>query len=215
MTVAFALSAASPAQFPQDGLPEVAFLGRSNVGKSSLLNALAGTKGLARVSGQPGRTQLINFFRVSGGAFPGEARELYLVDLPGYGYARVAESVRLSWEKLVSAYLTGRDSLRVCVVLVDARHEPMEGDLTLRTFLEHGGVPYVVAATKADKLGKSERQRRLRALRQGMGAGAQAVTTVSAVTRDGVDDLWRTIRTAAARPPLEGPPGAPENRTDV
>lgn len=198
--MAFAGSAASPAQFPRDGLPEVAFLGRSNVGKSSLLNALAETKGLARVSGQPGRTQLINFFRVSGGARPDEARDLYLVDLPGYGYAKVTESVRLSWERLASAYLTDREPLRLCVVLVDARHEPMEGDLTLRTFLEHHGIPYVVAATKCDKLGKAERQRRLHALRRGMAAGAQAVATVSAVTRDGVDELWATLRRAAAIP---------------
>lgn len=198
--MAFAGSAASPAQFPRDGLPEVAFLGRSNVGKSSLLNALAGTRGLARVSGQPGRTRLLNFFKVSGGARPDEARELYLVDLPGYGYAKVAETVRRSWEKLVSAYLTKRDTLRLCVFLVDARHEPMEGDLTLRTFLEHHGLPFVVAATKADKLGKGERQRLVRALRSGLGAGARAVTTVSAVTHDGVDDLWRTIRRAAVLP---------------
>ena len=198
--MAFAGSAASPAQFPRDGLPEVAFLGRSNVGKSSLLNVLAEVKGLARVSGQPGRTQLINFFRVSGGARPGEAGELYLVDLPGYGYAKVPESTRLSWEQLASSYLTAREALRLCVVLVDARHDPMEGDLTLRTFLEHNGIPYVVAATKSDKLGKSERQRRVKTLRGGMAAGAQAVTTVSAVSREGVDDLWATIRRAAAVP---------------
>ena len=198
----------------------MAFLGRSNVGKSSLLNALAETKGLARVSGQPGRTQLINFFKISGGARPDEARELYLVDLPGYGYAKVAEKVRLSWEQLISAYLTDRDALRLCVVLVDARHEPMEGDLTLRTFLEHHGIPYAVAATKADKVGKSERQRRLRALRAGMAAGAQAVTIVSAVTRDGVDDLWATIRRAAALPratpipePALRPPSRPHSDT--
>ena len=218
--MAFVGSAASKAQFPADGLPEVAFLGRSNVGKSSLLNALAETKGLARVSAKPGRTQLINFFRVTGGARPDEAREHYLVDLPGYGYAKVSESVRLSWEQLVSAYLTGRDALRLCVVLVDARHEAMEGDLTLRTFLEHEGIPYAVAATKADKLSKSERPRRLRALREGMAAGAQAVTTVSALTRDGVDDLWATIRRAAALPrptlvpePAQDPPSPPHSDT--
>lgn len=212
--MAFAGSAASPAQFPRDGLPEVAFLGRSNVGKSSLLNALAEVKGLARVSSQPGRTQLINFFRVTGGARPGEASELYLVDLPGYGYAKVPESTRLSWEQLAGSYLTGRRALRLCVVLVDARHEPMEGDLTLRTFLEESGIAYAVAATKSDKLGKAERQKRLRSLRGGMAAGAQAVTTVSAVTREGVDDLWATIRRAAAAPPADlgpEPADAPPN----
>lgn len=198
--MSFVGSAASAAQFPRDGLPEVAFLGRSNVGKSSLLNALTSTRGLARVSSRPGRTQTLNFFRVSGGAAPGEARELYLVDLPGYGYAKVAEAVRRSWEKLVSSYLIGRESLALCVLLVDARHEPMEGDQTLRAFLDHEGLPFVLAATKADKIGISERQRRLAALRDGFGASALAVASVSAQTRDGMDDLWRTIRRAAASP---------------
>jgi GTP-binding protein len=202
-TVSFVGSAASADQFPRDGLPEVAFLGRSNVGKSSLLNALTGTRGLARVSSRPGRTQTLNFFRVSGGAAPGEARELYLVDLPGYGYAKVAETVRRSWEKLVSSYLVGRETLTLCVLLVDARHEPMEGDHTLRAFLDHEGLPFVLAATKADKIGKNERQRRLGALRAGFGASALAVASVSALTRDGMDNLWRTIRCAAASPRKE------------
>jgi GTP-binding protein len=197
-TVSFQGSAASAAQFPKEGLPEVAFLGRSNVGKSSLLNALCGSKGLARVSSQPGRTQLLNFFHVSGGASADEARELLLVDLPGYGYAKVPETLRRSWEKLIASYLTKREALALCVFLVDARHEPMEGDHALRAFLEHHGRPYVLVATKADKLGRGERQRRLLALRAGFGAGACAVTTVSAVTRDGIPDLWHTIRRAAA-----------------
>ncbi|HEY6547459.1 MAG TPA: ribosome biogenesis GTP-binding protein YihA/YsxC [Vicinamibacteria bacterium] len=196
--VSFAGSAASAGQFPKGGLPEVAFLGRSNVGKSSLLNALAEVKGLARVSSTPGRTQLVNFFHVTGGALADEAPELLLVDLPGYGYAKVAESVRRSWEKLVVSYLTEREALALCVFLVDARHDPMEGDHALRAFLEHHAQPYVLVATKADKLGRGERQRRLAALRSGFGAGAEAVTSVSAVTRDGVADLWRTLRRAAA-----------------
>src|SRR5215204_1935818 len=107
--VTFAGSAAGPQQFPRDGLPEVAFLGRSNVGKSSLLNVLAGTKGLARVSQHPGRTQLVNFFRVGD--------EMYLVDLPGYGYAKVPETVRQGWERLVLSYLVNRRPLVLCVFL--------------------------------------------------------------------------------------------------
>ena len=125
-SVTFAGSAASPDQFPRDGLPEVAFLGRSNVGKSSLLNALAGVRGLARVSSDPGRTRLVNFFRVSGAEKPGGAGrgDLYLVDLPGYGYVKASRDVRESFERIAVSYLADREPLRLCVFIVDARHEP-------------------------------------------------------------------------------------------
>lgn len=184
----FVGSAASPAQFPRDGLPEVAFLGRSNVGKSSLLNALAGKGSPARVSATPGQTRLVNFYRVDDA--------LYFADLPGYGYARVPEVLRRGWERLVTSYLQGRESLALCIFLVDARHEPMEGDVTLRRYLDHHRLPYVLAATKADKLGRAEARRRQQALSGGLGRGARAVVAVSAVTRAGIDELWRTIRTA-------------------
>jgi len=186
--VTFAGSAGSLEQFPRDGLPEVAFLGRSNVGKSSLLNALAGERNLARVSAEPGRTRLVNFFRVGG--------EMYLVDLPGYGYARVPEAVRRSWEKLVTSYLVGRETLALCVFLVDSRHDPMPADETLGDYLDHHGLPYVVAATKADKLSRGEAIRRREALARGLGRRAQDVFAVSASNPTGIDDLWRTIRAA-------------------
>jgi len=192
-TVVFVGSAASPEQFPRDGLPEVAFLGRSNVGKSSLLNALAGAKNLARVSATPGRTQLVNFFRVGS--------EMYFADLPGYGYARVPEKVRLGWERLVRSYLERRQPLALGVFLVDARHDPMEGDETLRAYLDDVGVPYVVAATKADKLSRSETARRRVALEQGLGHRAREVVAVSAVTGAGIEELWRAIRAAASGVP--------------
>jgi GTP-binding protein len=188
--VTFAGSAASPEGFPGDGLPEVAFLGRSNVGKSSLLNALAGVRNLARVSSTPGRTRVVNFFRVGS--------EMYLVDLPGYGYARVPEAVRRGWKHLVGSYLEGRPALALGVFLVDARHEPTEDDETLRTYLDHHGVPYVVAATKADKLGRGEVRRRREGLARGLGKRALDVLMVSARTGDGMPALWKTIRTAAS-----------------
>jgi GTP-binding protein len=191
----FVGSAASPEQFPRDGLPEVAFLGRSNVGKSSLLNALAGKQGLARVSSTPGATRLLNFFRVG--------HELYFADLPGYGFARVPEAMRLGWERLVSSYLVGRAPLRLCVFLLDARHEPMEGDRTLGAFLDHHGLPYLLAATKADKLGRGEAKRREQELRRGFGQRAVDVVLASAETGEGVPALWRSIRSAAL-----GGPGA-------
>jgi GTP-binding protein len=187
--VTFAGSANSPDQFPRDGIPEVALLGRSNVGKSTLLNALAGSRNLARVSSTPGRTRIVNFFRVG--------NELYLVDLPGYGYARVPEAMRSGWEALVTSYLMGRDALALCVFLVDARHEPGEGDEALRAYLDHYGLPYVIAATKADKLSRGEANRRCEALARGLGRRARDVVAVSGEKRTGIDNLWKTIRTAA------------------
>jgi GTP-binding protein len=188
--VTFVISAASAAQFPRDGLPEVAFLGRSNVGKSSLLNALAGTRNLARVSSTPGRTREVNFFRVG--------HELYLADLPGYGYAAVGHETRASWERLVTSYLVGRAPLALCVFLVDARHDPMEGDRMLQAFLLDQGLPYVVAATKSDKLGRGAVAQRVRML-QGEMAGAEAVLAVSAETKAGMPELWRQVRDGAER----------------
>jgi GTP-binding protein len=192
-TVSFVGSAASPAGFPHDGAPEVAFLGRSNVGKSSLLNALAGVS-LARVSSTPGRTRLANFFRLAGGGWP----DLYLVDLPGYGYAKAPRAEREGWEHLVTSYLLDRAPLALCVFIVDSRHDPTENDVTLKTWLDHYGLPYVVAATKADKLGRGEALRRRAFLEKSLGRSARAVLTVSARTGDGIDELQKTIRTAAS-----------------
>jgi GTP-binding protein len=198
-SVTFAGSASSPDQFPRDGLPEVAFLGRSNVGKSSLLNALAGTRGLARVSSDPGRTRVVNFFRVAGAGKPGGAGrgDLYLVDLPGYGYAKASRDVRESFEAIAVSYLAGREPLRLCVFIVDARHEPTERDATLRSFLDHHGLPFLVAANKVDDLGRGEAKRRVEAVSRGVGRGARAVLGVSAERGAGLEELWNEIRGAA------------------
>lgn len=187
--VVFWGSATSPTQFPRDGLPEVAFLGRSNVGKSSLLNALAGARGLARVSSTPGRTRLVNFFRVG--------NELYFADLPGYGYAKVSAAERRGFERLVRGYMEGRAPLALGVFLVDARHEPGDNDLTLRGYLEALRVPFVLAATKIDKLGRGDGLRRVAALRAGLGRDALEVVATSATTKTGVETLWNVIRAAA------------------
>ena len=168
----------------------MALLGRSNVGKSRVLNALAGAKGLARVSSTPGRTQMVNFFRAG--------QELYFADLPGYGYARVPEAVRQGWERLVVSYLDNRDPLALCVFLVDARHEPMEGDEMLRSYLEDRRLPYVLAANKADKLGHAERAQRLAGLRRWTGPRGRDVLAVSGRDGTGIDTLWAAIRGAAA-----------------
>jgi GTP-binding protein len=202
-SVTFSGSASSPAQFPRDGLPEVAFLGRSNVGKSSLLNALAGVHRLARVSTSPGRTRLVNFFRVTGEERPGGAGrgDLYLVDLPGYGFAKAPREVREGFERLATSYLLGREPLRLCVLIVDARHEPTDGDETLRAWLDHHRLPYLVAANKIDKLGRGEAARRRQTLARGLARAARALVPVSAERGTGIEDLWNMVRGAAFAQP--------------
>jgi GTP-binding protein len=191
--VSFVGSAASPECFPRDGLPEVAFLGRSNVGKSSLLNALAGKRAVARVSNTPGRTRLVNFFRVDD--------ELYFADLPGYGYAKAPKHERERWEELVRSYIEGRHQLALCVFLVDSRHDPMPRDEMLRGYLDDLDLVYVVASTKADKLGRGALSRRQAGLRNGLAARATDVVAVSARTGHGIRDLWKVIRAVVSQHP--------------
>ena len=177
----FVVSAARPSQFPGGGLPEVAFLGRSNVGKSSLLNALVGQKGLAFTSNTPGRTQTINFYRIDG-AF-------LFVDLPGYGYAKVPREFVLEWKKLIEQYLEFRDTLKLGCLVIDARRGWMDKDLDLKRWLEHHQRPYLVIATKMDKLNQSEVERGLRAIRQ---EGVEPLP-FSALPGRGVREIWQAI----------------------
>lgn len=173
-----------PERFPPAALPEIAFLGRSNVGKSSLINALAGRKRVAFTSRTPGRTQTINFYRVE--------QRLVLVDLPGYGYAKVSREMSLRWRELIEGYLKKRDALALCVLIVDARRGWMPQDLQLREWLEFHGRQYLIAATKIDKLKtQSERHRGLSALVAA--AGGAPVAACSAVTGEGVREIWQTI----------------------
>jgi GTP-binding protein len=181
------VSANSPDRFPAEGLPEIAFLGRSNVGKSSLLNVLVGQKGLAFTSSTPGRTQTINFYRVDG--------KFHFVDLPGYGYARVPRDQTRQWKDLIERYLTERDTLHLCCIILDARRGWMDTDLELKRWLEHYGKPYQVIATKIDKLNQSELERGLRSLRK---EGVEPLP-FSAVTGRGVRELWQAISTTLKR----------------
>lgn len=178
--VVFAGSATDPAQFPTDRLPEVAFLGRSNVGKSSLLNALAGTRGLARVSGAPGRTRLVNFFRMTGVPRPGGRGrgELYLVDLPGYGYAKVPLEMREHWKQEIDRYLHQRRSLRGVVLIADIRHPLKEFDRMMLDFCFATGLPCHLLLTKADKLSRNQSAQALAAMRKSFPDGLHATAQV-------------------------------------
>jgi GTP-binding protein len=181
----FVTSAVRPDRFPSDGLREIAFLGRSNVGKSSLINALVGykggRKGLAFTSNTPGRTQTINFYRIHG--------SLYFVDLPGYGYARVPKSVTVAWHGLIESYLLTRETLDLCFLILDARRGWMDQDLQLKEWLDLHHRRYQVIATKTDKLNQSEQGHGLESIRE------EDVEPLpfSATTGRGVREIWQVI----------------------
>ncbi len=171
---------------PAGGRSEVALAGRSNVGKSSLLNCLVNRRNLAVTSNTPGRTRTLNFYLIN--------NRFYLVDLPGYGYARVPEKMRISWGPLIEGYLSRRPELRGVVQIVDLRHPPTAQDVQLYQWLKHHQLPTVVVATKADKLSKSQGLRQLQVVRQTLGlAGEDPLIKFSARTREGRDELWRVI----------------------
>lgn len=175
-------------QLPDTGLPEVAFAGRSNVGKSSLLNRMLNRKSAARVSNTPGRTQSINLFQV------GEA--CVFADLPGYGFAKVPPQVMEAWKAWIEAYLAEREPLRLVVMLVDARRDPQALDLQLTDALDQLQRRSVVVATKVDKLGKQEKARQLAAIRRAYRLDAAGPIAFSAVTGEGRDALWDAVEAA-------------------
>ena len=180
MKAEFFRGTSHPEQFPADGLPEVAFLGRSNVGKSSLINALLGQKGLAFTSNTPGRTQSINFYRIDD--------KLYFVDLPGYGYAKVPIASKNEWARLIEHYLQERSTLSVSFLILDARRGWMEKDLDLKMWLESRNHPYIVVASKIDKLNQKEERQSLQAIRQ-----YAEPLPFSATTGRGVREIWQAI----------------------
>lgn len=186
VTAQFIVSAIKPSQFPPDSRPEIAFVGRSNVGKSTLLNRLLNRKRLAKTSATPGKTQTINFFDVNG--------RIYFVDLPGYGFAKVPKGVKQRWGKALTAYLRDRASLRLVVHLMDARHKPTVLDADMLELLDEAEVPTLVVATKADKLKQSERKRNLARIRATLELDEDAlILPVSGVTAENIPELWRVI----------------------
>ena len=189
-TTQFLLSALSAAQFPAPGAPEVAFLGRSNVGKSSLLNALVGEK-TAKVSQTPGRTRAINFFLLTD---QNQNQKKIFADLPGYGYAKISKSISGGWPVFIEPYLGGRETLRLCVCLVDSNVPVQQSDRQLIDWLRTMGREFVVAATKIDRLSGNERTRNLLTLKKGL--ELDEVLPVSAKTGYGIKELWVRIEEA-------------------
>jgi len=182
----FIKSAFTQEHWPRDARPEIAFLGRSNVGKSSLINSLLGVRGLARTSRTPGRTQSLNYFLIN--------NRFYFVDLPGYGFARVPKAIKASWGEMASDYLAKRRELVLSIQIVDSRHEPTTQDLQLNEWLQHHERPGLVVATKSDKLSNNELRKNMERIRKTL--HAETVVAYSAVTGRGRDEIWQVINVA-------------------
>ena len=180
----FVISASKPSEFPKEDLPEIAVVGRSNVGKSSLINALTGQDGLARTSRTPGRTRLVNWFEVDG--------KFHLVDLPGYGYAEVSRDMRESWRPLIESYLSDRKTLAGVLLLIDVRRGAQDEELDFVPWLEAKEIPIVVALTKSDKLPKNKRMLEVAKAKKALGLKRDPFA-VSAQDSEGIDELWRGV----------------------
>jgi GTP-binding protein len=189
----FLLSAMAPEHFPTSTTPEIAFLGRSNVGKSSLLNALVGEKA-AKVSSTPGRTRSINFFALGEEGQVGR-HKLVFADLPGYGYAKISKSISETWPDFIDPYLADREQLKLCVCLVDSNIPAQQSDQQLIDWLQHQGRAFVVVGTKVDKQSGNERTKKLAALKRDL--GIDDLLFLSSKTGYGLKDLWARIEDAA------------------
>jgi GTP-binding protein len=184
-SVEFVKSATKPAHYPAGDLPEIAFAGRSNVGKSSLINLLVNRKSLVRTSSTPGRTQLVNFFTAND--------SFMLVDLPGYGFAKVPLAVKKEWGPMIETYLKKRGNLRGVVLIVDIRRTPNEEDRQMLNWLRASGIPPVLVVTKCDKVSKLERAKQVGVIAEALGVTRDDLTFFSAHTREGVENVWKRI----------------------
>jgi len=188
----FVTSSASPADWPEPSLPEVAFVGRSNVGKSSMINSLAGRRKLVRVSKTPGRTRMINYFEVALRT-DGTVQRVWVVDLPGYGFARVSKSERSRWDEMISNYLEKRQNLRVVVSIVDAEVGPTDADRRMLDYLSELRPGVLVVATKMDRLAKARRKPRWKEIARQLGLPADRVVPFSAVEGIGAEEVWEAL----------------------
>ncbi len=183
----FMISAVSDKQYPSGDLPEIAFIGRSNVGKSSLINSLLNRKKLVKTSSTPGKTQMINFFDVN--------HEFVFADLPGYGFAKVPKAVQKKWQALVEQYLTKRENLRTVVLLIDIRRKPTDLDLHMQEWLEQYEVDYILVATKSDKLSQAEQSKQIKKIRQAFLNDANNTLVAYSSKKDrGRKELWKLLQ---------------------
>ena len=181
------ISAVKPEQYPEDGLPEFALAGRSNVGKSSFINKMINRKSLARTSSKPGKTQTLNFYKIE--------NQLFFVDVPGYGYAKVSKKEREAWGKMIEKYITGRSVLQAVILIVDLRHPPTADDQMMYDFLKHYNIPAIVVATKADKIPKGKWDKHKKVVRETLEMEkGDPIILFSAETGVGVEETWTEIQ---------------------
>lgn len=205
----FIISAVRPEQYPEDGLPEIALAGRSNVGKSSLINRLINRKNLARTSSTPGKTQQLNYYKIN--------QDLYFVDFPGYGYAKVSKEQRFAWGKMMEKYLLGREELKLVMQMVDMRHEPSKDDKMMNEWLRHHGLPLVVVATKMDKIPKTRRAKHIKVIKEALDLRpGDLFVPFSSEEGLGKEELWEIITRFAGigQTSAEEEPQAEENHED-
>lgn len=184
--VEMVMSAVKPEQYPEEGYPEFALAGRSNVGKSSFINKMIGRKSLARTSSKPGKTQTLNFYKIE--------EQLFFVDVPGYGYAKVSKTEREAWGKMIERYITGREQLRAVVLIVDLRHPPTEDDRMMYDFLVHYNIPVIVIATKADKIPRGKWEKHKKIVRQTLEMESEhPLVLFSSEKGMGVEQAWKEI----------------------
>ncbi|AIY05137.1 GTP-binding protein [Planococcus sp. PAMC 21323] len=184
--VELVISAVRPDQYPEDGLPEFALAGRSNVGKSSFINKMIGRKSMARISSKPGKTQTLNFYKIE--------EKLFYVDVPGYGYAKVSKSEREAWGKMIERYITDRDPLRAVIQIVDLRHPPSRDDIAMYEFMKHFDIPCIIIATKADKIPKGKWDKHKKIVRTTLDMDkTDPLILFSSETGLGKDEAWQEI----------------------
>lgn len=180
------MSAVRPEQYPEEGYPEFALAGRSNVGKSSFINRMIGRKALARISAKPGKTQTLNFYKIE--------EQLFFVDVPGYGYAKVSKSEREAWGKMIETYLTARRQLKAVVQIIDLRHEPTDDDCMMYDFLKHYEIPTIIIATKADKVKKGKWEHNKKVIKEVLDMDPRdPIILFSSETGKGYDQAWEEI----------------------